>query len=186
MAVPLYAIPLSTVHQRRRCTELYETLETNSHKYGRDLSATRNPCVCYKYEPGKYITNTITATPPSFPRYVVGFADHYGYIPRKVDRKKGNEISHICGRSICIEGTHMILEKHKANQRRIICHNYIRAWEYKCRNRNVSTTGWCTVNHVNKMSRRINLEHPWVEEGFLDQKLKCKCNKKCFIIYGKI
>lgn len=129
--------------------------------------------------------------------YTVGFMKEYGYHPNESDGDSDTdsddvsnsdeklEISHECAnprnkkQSLCIEGSHMILETHDKNQKRRICHNYIRKYWNKYRNNeNCTTTGCLTVAIVNN-----ELSELYPTEDF---NFRCKCDTDCFINFGKL
>lgn len=120
--------------------------------------------------------------------YTVGFMKEYGYYPSGIvdtDSNERLEISHECAnarnkkQSLCIEGSHMMLETHTENQTRTICHNYIRKyWKRYKNNDSCTTTGPITVAIVNQ--QLSNLYRNQVFD------FQCECNTDCFINFGKI
>ena len=169
--------------------KIFERLSKQVHKYGTKEIDEEYPCLRVR-KVKTFKMNEINKElkePEKLYHYTLGFIKEYKFCPNKANNP-GKEISHVCGnasdrkicetnmrqKSLCIEGTHMLLETHDANRKRSRCHKFIRDFEKKYRNnQNVITKGKITVKYIN--------------ETISDYSIECECeNKKCFINYGKI
>ena len=162
--------------------DCYNKLLKTVHKYGGSEDEVIEPCLRVRkikqYSIGGHKCRS----------YTVGFIKHHGYHPNEIIDEETEvplEISHKCAnprnkkQSLCIEGTHMKLETHEANQTRTICHNYIRKyWEKHKNNDSCITTGPLTVEIVNEQLSNLYPFDVFVFE--------CDCDDDCFINFGKI
>ena len=183
--------------------ELFKKLSKRVYKYGY-MNENIKPCIRIRDMNQRHSTIKTGEFP-----YNVGFMKHWECYPKS--DLTDYEISHICGnatvskqlkltqidinlqkRSLCIEGSHMTIEKHKDNMKRRTCHKYIRQFKKQFQKRNRSkyndiiTTGTITPTKINKILK--NKLNNITLDGFTEH-LECPHEKKgheCFINYGKI
>lgn len=185
---------INTVFQRKY-NVWFKQLRQNTWQYpkcGRNEKC--RPCLRFKTESGKLpnLDNYTGLGPSKLTPCQVGFIAYHKCLPfnRTTDNNVKLTISHICGNgtnkknSLCIEGSHMILESKEKNNKRQKCHNYIRQFIYECQRFNdVNTTGTIKVIDVNKRLTQKGIEY--LKKYKKRHYCKCK-SKKCFINYGKI
>ena len=182
---------------QRKYNEWFKQIQQRTWQYPSEgILNNYKPCLRFKTDNGilpnlQNLTGDTEGQNTLTPVHI-GFIARYKYLPfeRKNDNDEKLEISHICGNarngknSLCIEGSHLLLETKEQNQKRRKCHNYIRQFVNECkRYHDVITVGTIRVFDVNK---RLT------QKGFkylkkYGERRHCKCKiRKCFINFGKV
>ena len=180
---------------QRKYNKWFKKLSQNTWQYPKADKAHRcKPCLRFKTENGilPNLENITGVGPSQLTPCQVGFVAYHKYLPFNRTNDDGDtlEISHICGNgknmknSLCIQGSHMMLETTKQNKNRRKCHNYIRQFINECKKySDVITVGTIKVIDVNKRLTQKGIQYL----KKYNKRRYCKCkNKKCFINFGKI
>lgn len=126
----------------------------------------------------------------TFHAYQIGYIYFHNKYPLKPlfkNKKTDRVISHICGdletgQSRCIIGEHMRWETRIINELRKKCHNYIRAFYYQFKNKQVRIIGTITVEYVNDILDDNDIQYL---KGY-KKRVECKCPvQHCFINIGE-
>lgn len=175
-------------------SNLYRKLKYN--KYG-DSEKLKHNCFRIKHPKRYPIQRRVCGINKFLYPWTISYAHKHN---KFLDRKKCPKlcISHLCGNgfskkrkgvkwiskrgeqiSLCIQPSHLVIEKNKDNRKRRKCHDCIRKFrEYFKSDPAISTSGKLTIKKIKKIVRNKN-----ITDFVVDVRCKHKNKKRCFIWY---